>query len=92
MISSFVLIGRTKRDRCSVRKEVMSPRCPHKLIMEHGLRASTPRAKPESAFIYPQKLDPVENSLVPREGFEPSRIAPYAPQTYAYTSSATWAN
>jgi hypothetical protein len=29
--------------------------------------------------------------VVPRPGLEPGWIAPYAPQTYAYTNSATWA-
>ncbi len=30
--------------------------------------------------------------LVPREGLEPSSLAAYAPEAYAYTNSATWAH
>ena len=37
-----------------------------------------------------QRYEP-SGKLVPRPGLEPGWIAPYAPQTYAYTNSATWA-
>src|SRR5918992_3789723 len=30
--------------------------------------------------------------VVPRPGLEPGWVSPYAPQTYAYTNSATWAS
>ena len=33
----------------------------------------------------------IRTRVVPRPGLEPGWIAPYAPQTYAYTNSATWA-
>lgn len=38
-----------------------------------------------------QGITTPDSNLVPREGFEPSSLAAYAPQTYAYSSSATWA-
>ncbi len=66
----------------------------HLLLGQKQVRASAPKSpefppkNPWSALcavrLNPPKI-PLSSLLVPRRGLEPPRIAPYAPQAYAYT-------